>query len=72
MIIIEADGREEGEEPVSKHQIQPGWMSGLTRDGKEPTLSRATKISGASGDSEISISPDLQLTTSRLIGNHID
>ena len=41
-------------------------MSGLTRDGRQPNLTRETKLSGANGDREYSIFPTVQLTTSRI------
>ena len=43
-------------------------MSVLTRDGSA-NLTRETKLSGANGDRENSTFP-VQLTTSRIIGNH--
>ena len=62
---------------MSKHQIQPGCVENENeradagREGAE--LVSRDQISGASGDdSEISISPVLQLTTSRIIGNYTD
>ena len=41
-------------------------MSGLTRDGAGPNLSREIKFSGANGDREIIIFFPVQLTTSRI------
>ena len=59
-----------GRNPVSKHQIQPGYGDRQADAGREysmPNPSRETKFSGANGDREKSIFP-VQLTTSR-IGN---
>ena len=57
--------REEGEEPVSRHRIQPWvWrMSGLTRDGTTKSVSRDQILRRQWGRGKI-IFP-VQLTTAR-------
>ena len=52
--------REEGEEPMSKHQIQPGRAS----------LARPNKFSGPNGEERESMSFPVELTASR-IDNHV-
>ena len=58
-----------GRNPVSKHQIQPGYGDEKADAGRDyRTTSRETKFSGANGDREIFIFP-VQLTTCRIIDN---
>ena len=55
-----------GRDPLSKHQIQPGYGDEQTDAGRDRDPSRETKFSGASGDREVFIFP-VQLTTSRIL-----
>ena len=49
--------REEGKEPMSKHQVQSGCGEEADWCGTgRPSPSRETKLSGANGDSDYSIS----------------